>query len=1353
MAIVISSLTPINPVVTAGSTVTFNVSATDTTTGQPLDYEWQFSTNGGLSYSNVGLFNNTSATFTTSPLSQNQSGIYYRVRIQNQSGNEVVFSNEVQSIGDRIVVITAAPLIVVANQYLPSYVIPVASNLNLSVEVFLSNVDISIPNNYNSLGIEWQQSANNGDTWTTVNSGTFGQFTYNIVTATTQVSTSPSVYAKTSTLTLSNITFASNNYRYRARLTYTGASNTPTIVPETVLVVNPTISIFQQPGINANDTKLPVQCYKTSIVNSGSLRVSVGAFTTAGQNLAYSWEYSTINDEGVQSEWNSIESGVLGYIFILKPGTSFNSDVLELQRVVYFEKLGFRCTISGSVGEVPVTSDPYYLFMKDIVVQPTALSNKESLEDYYDPAIVPNNERYLYTQYPIQTVEYEISIDIARNTGLNGTVTLQFQIQSPGSSTWQNIGNAGVFPPAFVPPYTATPSNNETLATINYKTLPLRVNLDNQSQYRVQVTSTSLYTLSNGVKTLTPFYSNVSTLTVYRVVYIVTSPSDSTIFPTQNTSFLVGATTTSTAPITYQWQDAVSLTSGWSNITNGGIYSGATTNLLLLTSVPANLTRRFFRCIVSTTGALSPATSFSARLNISRDSFTSIDSLNDYNVNEFSSVSWTINPQSLSLGPILFQWQKSINFSQANPTAATWTNISGETTNTLSFPSVIKATNEGYYRCRITSKGGTVAFTNAARLSIALVKIEILLDIPTSVAILEGAQNQITFRVLASPTVNSEATYQWQIKRTTDSTFVDLGLGYLNQLSTGNSYIPPAFNRLTDNGAKIRCAITSEGVPGVTYSNECNITVNRRFYYFADISIKNAFIDGNFSLNLNPFTTGGIPTFQWQRSIDNGSTWSNISGETSSELFIGNITSSINNYQYRCQVTLTQCTQFQYSRNNVVTIQSVNQTDFTVPVTLRVLNKLPAPKYYSKEIAKNGAAIGTVICVSKPGSYINDTSSNIDDITLWKTSITGNPDQSGATSSLVSSGSVYVTNKPSWVTDVNYQSPKWLLSDDRFPGFIELRGQWLVKSEFALLYKVIGDTYGSTETLFRLPNPYGKKLMGTGNVNNNGGNVSVIPLYEPNGTSGGDKNLPGSIGGVWNYIKSAQLPPGSPGDTSQPDGTAGVGTAETLTLGNYTTTGFTDCEGLADTNFSGRFTWTVGPLLSRSLYSPPPHTHFGISAGFTEGFRAYGGSSGCCEWIGRCNTIINPGGGQFWAVINSSSGEISRGPEGIDENDRGIPHSHSLGEISSPAGNGGSNHNELLGDTPGQESVVVNTNLQVSSASDDSSLNMFLESAPINLTNASAPIFNSSLKFYLKNNEEMPVNSSYFRLKYMIKAY
>jgi hypothetical protein len=45
------------------------------------------------------------------------------------------------------------------------------------------------------------------------------------------------------------------------------------------------------------------------------------------------------------------------------------------------------------------------------------------------------------------------------------------------------------------------------------------------------------------------------------------------------------------------------------------------------------------------------------------------------------------------------------------------------------------------------------------------------------------------------------------------------------------------------------------------------------------------------------------PTYQWQRSTDNGSTWSNVSGATNTFLTITGITVAMSGYRYRANVT------------------------------------------------------------------------------------------------------------------------------------------------------------------------------------------------------------------------------------------------------------------------------------------------------------------------------------------------------------------------------------------------------------------------------------------------------------------
>jgi uncharacterized repeat protein (TIGR03803 family) len=80
---------------------------------------------------------------------------------------------------------------------------------------------------------------------------------------------------------------------------------------------------------------------------------------------------------------------------------------------------------------------------------------------------------------------------------------------------------------------------------------------------------------------------------------ITQQASNSTVCPNGNTSFSINAIGVG---ISYQWQ--VNSGPGFTNITNGGIYSGATTNTLSLTGILQSMNGYQYRCIV--TGTVPP---------------------------------------------------------------------------------------------------------------------------------------------------------------------------------------------------------------------------------------------------------------------------------------------------------------------------------------------------------------------------------------------------------------------------------------------------------------------------------------------------------------------------------------------------------------------------------------------------------------------------------------------------------------------------------------------------------------------------------------------------------------------------
>ena len=291
-------------------------------------------------------------------------------------------------------------------------------------------------------------------------------------------------------------------------------------------------------------------------------------------------------------------------------------------------------------------------------------------------------------------------------------------------------------------------------------------------------------------------------------------------------------------------------------------------------------------------------------------------------------------------------------------------------------PSAPGPSDEGYYRVKCTSSGGEVLCSNAAQLTIQEVNISIITNITSAVSVIEGQSAAFTFECEGLSSINTEVSYQWEIKRTSDTSFSPIGSGHNNSIDTERIYVLRALDNQTDNGAVIRCKMTAPDVPGQVYTNECTLTVVRRFTYFADQATKVVTIGDRLSISLNPAFTGGTPAYSWE---ENGV----YMGETGEVLVIPNIDASYNGKTYRCLITLIGCTQHEFSRNNTVFTNTVSGPTYTAPITISTTVAPSMPVFYSNETSKTGAAIGTVICIPKPADYTASGASTGDDAHRW----------------------------------------------------------------------------------------------------------------------------------------------------------------------------------------------------------------------------------------------------------------------------------------------------------------------------------------------------------------------------------
>ncbi len=216
-------------------------------------------------------------------------------------------------------------------------------------------------------------------------------------------------------------------------------------------------------------------------------------------------------------------------------------------------------TITGA----PSSINNYQYRSKGICTS-TATSNAATITVNEPPAI---------TTQPTNT-----EVCLGENTTIScvatgaGTLAYEWERSLDGGTNWSAV-------PASAP-----------YSTVNTATLTITgaTTFLNNVQYRCKVKG-----LCNPEAT-----TNAVVLKVNTPPVVTVQPTNQEICPRSTAVF---TTTATGAGLAYQWQE---LTTVWTDISNGGAYSGATTNTLSISNVHAGLSGQQYRCVI--TGACAP---------------------------------------------------------------------------------------------------------------------------------------------------------------------------------------------------------------------------------------------------------------------------------------------------------------------------------------------------------------------------------------------------------------------------------------------------------------------------------------------------------------------------------------------------------------------------------------------------------------------------------------------------------------------------------------------------------------------------------------------------------------------------
>lgn len=621
---------PANSTICAGSNTSFSVTAT----GTSVTYQWQVSTNGGASYTNltnVAPYSNvTTATMNITAAPAGLDGYLYRS----------VISSACSPINSNAALLTVNSGPAITGQ--PANASVCAGNA----------ATFTVSATGGGLTYQWQESTNGGASWNNLTNG------------------APYSGVTTQTLTINPTTVGMNNYQYRSVVS--GSCPSPVNSNAGVLTVGTALTITSQPA-------------SQTVCAGATTSFSV---TISGTVISYQWQEST-NGGGT---WNNITNGG-----VYSGATTSTLTLTGVTAVM--NNYQYRCVVTGSC-----------------------------------PAINSNAATLTVNTAPAITGQPANSTICGGNTSFTGTatgtnITYQWQVNTTGCSggTWVNLTNTA--------PYSGV--TTQTL-TITGATPAI-----NGYGYRLVVTGTCAPAAT----------SNCALLTVNTPVNITSQPSNSTICAGAQTTFTVGAT--GTTP-TYQWQESTNGGATWNNITNGGIYSGATSAILTLTGVTAGMNSNQYRAIVTGAASCGAVNSNAAILTVNTSPAITSQPVGGTTICEGQNTAYSVAATGTAL---TYQWQLSTDGGTSYNNISNGGVYSGVTTATLNITGATATMNTYRYRVIISGTCAPAATSSAAVLT---VNTAITITTPPAAATI-CATGTTSFSVTAAGT---SPTYQWQVSTT-----------------------------------------------------------------------------------------------------------------------------------------------------------------------------------------------------------------------------------------------------------------------------------------------------------------------------------------------------------------------------------------------------------------------------------------------------------------------------------------------------------------------------------------------------------------------------------------------------------
>ncbi len=487
----------------------------------------------------------------------------------------------------------------------------------------------------------------------------------------------------------------------------------------------------------------------------------------------------------------------------------------------------------------------------------------------------------------------------------------------------------------FNTPINLTASGNPAGTTVSFGTNPVTPGSSST------VTLNNTNTLAPGTYNVTVTGTAGTTTQTTTIAFVVApgTPPSITAQPT-NVTACAGSTatfsvSTSTAGASFQWQVSTNGGATWTDI------AGATGSGYSINTVAGSDNNNQYHAVITTTCA--SATSNAATLTVNTAPAISAQPTN---ASLCAGDNVTFCATATGSG-LTYVWEVSTDG------GTVFNVIPGATANCFTINGITAGLNGNIYHVIVS--GACNPAVTSANASLSVGTPPSITTQPLTQTVCEGTA--VSFSV-TSPSPG--LTYQWQVS-------TNGGTSYANITGETTSTLSIASAATTQSGNLYQVIVTSSCASST--STAATLTVNDAANITTQPAGASVCVGSDATISVT--ATGPGLTYQWQISTDGGATYTDMAGETGSNLDLTGVTSSMDNNMYHVIVTGTTCGSVTsggatLNVNAVPTVTITADTTVNTPGTNATLTATSNPSASTYAWLQNGSPVA-----GQNGSSIN----------------------------------------------------------------------------------------------------------------------------------------------------------------------------------------------------------------------------------------------------------------------------------------------------------------------------------------------------------------------------------------------